>query len=140
MIFNGAKSEMPRGDNGFSLIELLIVVAIILIIAAIAIPNLIRAKIAANEASATNSIRSINTAEFAYNSTYSNSWLCAGSGQSGGSGTLHPDCGGSLPARQCAVHGNCGFQRQEWLYIRSHGNTSRRGHQHTILCHRRLAD
>jgi prepilin-type N-terminal cleavage/methylation domain-containing protein len=57
-------------SKGFSLIELLIVVAIILIIAAVAIPNLLRARIAANEASATNSIRNINTAEFTYNTTY----------------------------------------------------------------------
>jgi type IV pilus assembly protein PilA len=56
--------------KGFSLIELLIVVAIILIIAAIAIPNLLRARIAANEASAANSIRKISTAEFAYATAY----------------------------------------------------------------------
>lgn len=55
---------------GFSLIELLIVVAIILIIAAIAIPNLLRARIAANESSAAASIRSIATAEIAYNAAY----------------------------------------------------------------------
>jgi type IV pilus assembly protein PilA len=55
---------------GFSLIELLIVVAIILIIAAIAIPNLLRAKIASNESSAAASVRSIATAEVAYNSAY----------------------------------------------------------------------
>ncbi len=59
-----------RKHNGFSLIELLIVVAIILIIAAIAIPNLVRSKIAANEASAVNSIRAITTAETAYASSY----------------------------------------------------------------------
>ncbi len=57
-------------DKGFSLIELLIVVAIILIVAAIAIPNLIRARISANESSAVSSVRSIMTAEAAYATTY----------------------------------------------------------------------
>lgn len=56
--------------NGFSLIELLIVVAIILIIAAIAIPNLLRARMSANDASAAASVRTINTAQVAYFSSY----------------------------------------------------------------------
>ena len=59
-----------RKQKGFSLIELLIVVAIILIIAAIAIPNLLRARMAANEASAVASIRTINTGMITYSSTY----------------------------------------------------------------------
>lgn len=59
-----------RKSKGFSLIELLIVVAIILIIAAIAIPNLLRARISANEASAVSSVRTINTAQVTYSMAY----------------------------------------------------------------------
>jgi prepilin-type N-terminal cleavage/methylation domain-containing protein len=61
-----------RKQKGFSLVELLIVIAIILVIAAIAIPNLLRARMAANDSSAAGSIHAINAAEIGYFGAYQN--------------------------------------------------------------------
>ncbi len=65
-----SRTSTRPGHAGFSLIELLIVVAIILIIAAISVPNLLRSRMAANEASAVGSLRTINTACVAYLTTF----------------------------------------------------------------------
>jgi len=78
---------MKKDTQGFSLIELLIVVAIILIIAAIAIPSLLRSKIAANQASAVGSLRTINTVEVAYASTYNTGYSATLADLGGTAGT-----------------------------------------------------
>jgi type IV pilus assembly protein PilA len=83
-------------QKGFSLIELLIVVAIILLIAAIAIPNLMAARMSANEASASGSIRTINTGEISYAASYPDLGF-----------TALANLGGAAPCTPDPVNGAC---------------------------------
>jgi type IV pilus assembly protein PilA len=86
----GANVMHRLSNRGFSLIELLVVVAIILIIAAIAIPNLLNSRMAANGAAAAENVRTITTAAMAYSSTYGNGFpatLAVLGGPSGGAST-----------------------------------------------------
>jgi len=91
---------MKRNEVGFSLIELLIVVAIIMVIAAIALPNLMMARMSANEASAVQSLRTIQTAETEYATTYANLGFSATLAALGGNSSA--SCVAS-PAQACLI-------------------------------------
>ena len=80
-----------KNQEGFSLIELLIVVSIILVIAAIAIPSLLQARVTANEASAVASLRTVNTAMVSYTSSYPTVGFAPTLAALGGSSCAPPD-------------------------------------------------
>jgi|SRR5438094_3758833 len=93
---NAKEETMKKDSRGFSLIELLIVIAIILIIAAIAIPNLLKSRMAANQASAVGSLHTLNAVEVMYASTYNTGFSPNLSSLGPGTGTSSPSAAGLI--------------------------------------------
>jgi type IV pilus assembly protein PilA len=95
-------STLKVGSGGFTLAELLIVVVLVVILAAIALPNLLRSQIAANETAAIESLAKINRAEVQYQTTYPTIGFASTLGALG-PGTLDGKCREKSPAHACLI-------------------------------------
>jgi prepilin-type N-terminal cleavage/methylation domain-containing protein len=96
------RARQPR-PRGFSLVELLIVVAVILVIAAIAVPNMLRARERANESAAVASLRTINAAETIYLNAYPQVGYAGSLGDLGSRGS---GCESTSPSNACIIMDN----------------------------------
>jgi|HubBroStandDraft_6_1064221.scaffolds.fasta_scaffold163756_3 type IV pilus assembly protein PilA len=114
------RGHAMRRTKGFSLIELLIVVAIILIIAAIAIPSFLHSRMAANESAAAAAIRTLNTAQISFNSAYPTVGFASSLAVLGGSGAA---CAPPTPTTACLIDANlAGGQRSGYYFTLTNTN------------------